>query len=242
MSVHTDTPAIDTADDAPTDAMDDTSVSVDRVAAFGAPPWRDRRLGAAVAAAVPLLWGVTAAWRTPRGPLIAGEALWSNVISLAVGTIARGLHARARTPCLDRSDRRCRRPSDPLRRGGTDHRRCQWSRTGKSYPALDPATTVTLDGSIDDTIAVTDHLRDRFGQERIFLLGQSWGTTLGVLAVQEHPEVYEAFIGVGQMVSPLETGSGRPLRLCALSFGGRVGCDGREPRRPTVGGTWKESS
>jgi pimeloyl-ACP methyl ester carboxylesterase len=77
--------------------------------------------------------------------------------------------------------------------------------TGTSYPALDPTETLTLDGQVADTIEVTDYLRDRFGQKKIYLLGQSWGSTLGVLAVQEAPDRYAAFIGTGQMVSQLET-------------------------------------
>ena len=77
--------------------------------------------------------------------------------------------------------------------------------SGTSYPQLDPSDTLTLDGSIDDTLAVTDYLRDRFDQDRIYLLGQSWGSTLGVLAVQAQPEHYRAFIGTGQMVSQVET-------------------------------------
>lgn len=77
--------------------------------------------------------------------------------------------------------------------------------TGASYSALDPIDTLTLDSYIDDTLAVTDYLRDRFDQERIYVLGQSWGSTLGVLAVQRAPERYRAFIGVGQMVSQLAT-------------------------------------
>ena len=77
--------------------------------------------------------------------------------------------------------------------------------SGKSYPELDPTDTITLDGYVDDTIAVTNYLRDRFDQDDIYLLGQSWGTTLGVLAVQEQPELYRAFIGTGQMVSQRET-------------------------------------
>jgi pimeloyl-ACP methyl ester carboxylesterase len=76
---------------------------------------------------------------------------------------------------------------------------------GKSYPELDPTSTLTLDSYIDDTLDVTDYLRDRFGQDRIYVLGQSWGTTLGVLAVQAQPERYHAFIGAGQMVSQLAT-------------------------------------
>jgi proline iminopeptidase len=77
--------------------------------------------------------------------------------------------------------------------------------TGKAYDELDPTGSYTLNSAVDDTIAVTNHLRDRFGQDGIYLLGQSWGSTLGVLAVQQHPELYTAFIGVGQMVSQLDT-------------------------------------
>ena len=77
--------------------------------------------------------------------------------------------------------------------------------TGHSYPSLDPSSTLTLDSIIDDTLAVTDYLRDRFGQDTIYLAGQSWGSTLGVLAVQAAPEKYTAFIGIGQMVSQLAT-------------------------------------
>ena len=76
---------------------------------------------------------------------------------------------------------------------------------GSSYDELDPIETLTLDGYVDDTLAVTDYLRDRFGQDRIYVLGQSWGTTLGVLAVQARPESYRAFIGTGQMVSQRAT-------------------------------------
>lgn len=77
--------------------------------------------------------------------------------------------------------------------------------TGSSYSELDPTETITLDGAVADTLAVTDHLRERFGQDHIYLLGQSWGSTLGVLAVQQRPEAYRAFIGTGQMVSQRAT-------------------------------------
>lgn len=77
--------------------------------------------------------------------------------------------------------------------------------TGHSYPSLDSTSTLTLNAIVDDTLAVTDYLRDRFGQETIYLAGQSWGSTLGVLAAQQAPEKYTAFIGIGQMVSQLAT-------------------------------------
>ncbi len=76
---------------------------------------------------------------------------------------------------------------------------------GKSYSALDPTATLTLEQAVADTIALTNYLRDRFAEDRIYLVGQSWGSTLGVLAVQQHPELYHAFVGSGQMVSQRET-------------------------------------
>ncbi len=76
---------------------------------------------------------------------------------------------------------------------------------GTSYADLDPVDTVTLDGYVSDTIALTNYLRDRFDTKDIYLLGQSWGTTLGVLAVQKAPQLYRAFIGTGQMVSQSAT-------------------------------------
>jgi pimeloyl-ACP methyl ester carboxylesterase len=76
---------------------------------------------------------------------------------------------------------------------------------GKSYSALDPAHTLTLDQMVSDTIELTDYLRERFDEDKIYLVGNSWGTTLGVLAAQQHPEKYYAFVGTGQMVSQRET-------------------------------------
>ncbi|MFF0174001.1 alpha/beta fold hydrolase [Micromonospora profundi] len=77
--------------------------------------------------------------------------------------------------------------------------------TGKSYDNLDPTATLTLDAAVADVIDVTDYLRERFGQDKIYLVGNSWGSILGVLAAQRHPELFHAFVGAGQMVSPRET-------------------------------------
>ena len=77
--------------------------------------------------------------------------------------------------------------------------------TGKSYGQLEPTSTLTLDNAVSDVLEVTRYLRDRFDEERIYLVGQSWGTTLGVLAAQREPELFRAFVGVGQMVSQRET-------------------------------------
>ena len=76
---------------------------------------------------------------------------------------------------------------------------------GKSRAALDPTETYTLDRIVADTIEVTEYLRQRFDEQKIYLVGNSWGTTLGVLAAQQRPDLYSAFVGTGQMVSQTET-------------------------------------
>jgi pimeloyl-ACP methyl ester carboxylesterase len=76
--------------------------------------------------------------------------------------------------------------------------------TGKSYAALDPTQTWTLDRAVADTIELATYLRDRFGRQKIHLVGNSWGTTLGVLAVQRRPDLFAAYVGTGQMASQLE--------------------------------------
>ena len=77
--------------------------------------------------------------------------------------------------------------------------------TGKSYPALDPVDTLTVEQAVADTIEVANHLRDRFDEERIYLTANSWGTIPSVYAVQQRPELFHAYIGTGQMVNNRET-------------------------------------
>jgi proline iminopeptidase len=77
--------------------------------------------------------------------------------------------------------------------------------TGKSYAAIDPLDTFTLEQMVADTIELSEYLRQRFDEERIYLHGQSWGSLLGVRAVQQRPDLYHAWIGSGQMVSPVAT-------------------------------------
>ncbi len=73
--------------------------------------------------------------------------------------------------------------------------------SGKSYDTQDPRSTLTLDQAISDTIEVTEYLLARFDQEKVYLVGNSWGSLLGVVAVARRPELFHAFVGAGQMVN-----------------------------------------
>lgn len=75
---------------------------------------------------------------------------------------------------------------------------------GKTYLLNDPATvgpTLNVERMAADTVELTDYLRTRFHKQKIFLLGHSWGSLLGVTVVHEHPELYYAYVGVGQVVN-----------------------------------------
>ena len=74
---------------------------------------------------------------------------------------------------------------------------------GKSFDAVD-RSTLTPERYISDTRELILYLQQRFGQEKVYLLGESWGSALGIMAVQRYPELFHAFIGTGQMVAFLE--------------------------------------
>lgn len=75
--------------------------------------------------------------------------------------------------------------------------------TGKSYGAR-PIESLTPQQFVDDAYALTQHLRARFGQDKIYVYGVSWTSIVGVWLVQQHPELYHAYIGNGQMVNTVE--------------------------------------
>jgi pimeloyl-ACP methyl ester carboxylesterase len=86
----------------------------------------------------------------------------------------------------------------------------QWDQrgTGKTYAANDAkalAATITVEQMTRDAEEVVRYLRHRFGKDRIFLLGHSWGSLLGVAVAQRHPEWFYAYLGVGQMVNTLNS-------------------------------------
>lgn len=81
-----------------------------------------------------------------------------------------------------------------------------WDQPGsaKSYHAV-PRKDITRERYIADGCALAEYLCDRFGQEKIYLLGESWGSALGIWMAQRQPELFHAFVGTGQMVSFLDT-------------------------------------
>jgi pimeloyl-ACP methyl ester carboxylesterase len=84
---------------------------------------------------------------------------------------------------------------------------CWWEQRGAglSYrPGMSPES-LTVGQLVDDTLALTNHLRRRFGKDRIYLMGHSGGSFIGMHAVARAPELYHAYIGVAQMANQLRS-------------------------------------
>ena len=70
---------------------------------------------------------------------------------------------------------------------------------GASCSGVDFAT-VTRERIVADTVELAEQLNQRFGGP-IILLGHSWGSVVGALALQARPELFRAYVGVGQLVN-----------------------------------------
>jgi pimeloyl-ACP methyl ester carboxylesterase len=76
---------------------------------------------------------------------------------------------------------------------------------GLSYSPDIAPETMTAEQFIADTLAVTHYLINRFDQEKIYLMGHSWGSYIGIQAAAQAPELYHAYIGMGQVSYQLQS-------------------------------------
>jgi pimeloyl-ACP methyl ester carboxylesterase len=74
---------------------------------------------------------------------------------------------------------------------------------GKTFASNDASlqrNTMTLPQMEQDSLDVVNYLRHRFRRKKIFVLGHSWGSVLGLWLAHEHPELIDAYVGVGQII------------------------------------------
>lgn len=82
----------------------------------------------------------------------------------------------------------------------------QWDQrgSGKTYNANDPAKikpTLSLDRFVEDAHELIQYLCKRYGKDKVFVLGHSWGSLVGLTLAERHPELLYAYVGVGQIVN-----------------------------------------
>jgi len=85
----------------------------------------------------------------------------------------------------------------------------QWDQrgAGKTYGrngGIAEASGMTIPRMAEDGIEVARYLEHRLHKRKIIVLGHSWGTVLGLMMVRQHPELFAAYVGTGQLVDKQE--------------------------------------
>lgn len=70
---------------------------------------------------------------------------------------------------------------------------------GKSYSKHTPPESMNLAQLVSDTQELSEYLIKRFKQDKIYLMGHSWGSFLGIVTAYQHPELFHSYFGVGQV-------------------------------------------
>ncbi len=71
---------------------------------------------------------------------------------------------------------------------------------GKSYSNTIPIASMNLLQFVADAHELTEYLKQKYNRQKIYIIGHSFGTVLGMLLIQKYPQDYFAFAGVGQVV------------------------------------------
>jgi proline iminopeptidase len=73
--------------------------------------------------------------------------------------------------------------------------------SGKSGASLQLTDAMNIGQFVADTIELTELLINRFGRRTLILVGHSWGSILGLMAVRRRPDLYGAFVSTGLMAN-----------------------------------------
>lgn len=72
--------------------------------------------------------------------------------------------------------------------------------SGKSYTRAQAREEMTIDLIVRDAEELIEYLCKKFNKEKLYVVGHSWGSVLGVLLAQRKPERLAAYVGMGQVV------------------------------------------
>lgn len=75
--------------------------------------------------------------------------------------------------------------------------------TGRTYRhSPNPLWEANLERMVEDCDEVISYLKRKYHTDRIILLGHGWGSLLAAAYLKRYPKGVEAYIGVGQLLSP----------------------------------------
>ena len=77
--------------------------------------------------------------------------------------------------------------------------------SGKSYQFFKDYSDVLADTHMEDLVALTEYVTEYLGQEQVILAGHSYGTYIATNAAAQRPDLYQAYIGIGQVSDKTES-------------------------------------
>jgi pimeloyl-ACP methyl ester carboxylesterase len=75
---------------------------------------------------------------------------------------------------------------------------------GKSYSRDIPIDSMTFDRLVEDCNELIDYVREKLNAEKVFIVGHSGGSIIGIKIAHRHPEKIHAYVGVAQIINDLE--------------------------------------
>ena len=70
---------------------------------------------------------------------------------------------------------------------------------GRTYFKNGNAANASPDEMLSDIHEAVEYLKKRFHKDKVVIMGQSWGTVIGIRYTELHPENVAAYVGVGQV-------------------------------------------
>ncbi|MDF7814821.1 alpha/beta hydrolase [Hymenobacter sp. YC55] len=75
---------------------------------------------------------------------------------------------------------------------------------GKTYASNDTVklgATLSIAQYVDDAVKMAESIKRKYGKDKVILVGHSWGTIVGMKAALKRPDLFYAYVGIGQVIN-----------------------------------------
>ncbi|ATL75926.1 alpha/beta hydrolase [Chryseobacterium piperi] len=76
--------------------------------------------------------------------------------------------------------------------------------SGKTYNANDTLhlnNTIKITQYVDDAIQLAELIKKKYKKKKLILMGHSWGTVISMNAALKRPDLFYAYVGIGQIIN-----------------------------------------
>jgi pimeloyl-ACP methyl ester carboxylesterase len=76
--------------------------------------------------------------------------------------------------------------------------------SGKTYNEAEPEAlkgTLHIARYVDDAVEIAEYVRKKYHKDKLILMGHSWGTVIGLSAALKRPDLFYAYVGIGQVIN-----------------------------------------